>query len=128
MIMYTLLVSGNALIYMYIHNAIEHFLQPVIQFDYLHPYISQQHIKANAYTKLVRPQVEYAAVVCDPYTQENQHKIEMVQRSAAAWYVCNNYTRDVSVITMLHQPGWRSLLQRQLTFTWCSCTNASMES
>ena len=28
--------------------------------------ISQLHIKANAYTKLVWPQVEYAAVVWDP--------------------------------------------------------------
>ena len=74
--------------------------------------ISQQHIKANAYTTLVRPQVEYAAVVWDPYTQENQHKIEMVQRRAAR-YVCNNYTRDASLTTMLHQLGWRSLLQRR---------------
>ena len=62
--------------------------------------ISQQHIKANAYTTLVRPQVEYAAVVWDPYTQENQHKIEMVQRRAAR-YVCNNYTRDASVTTRM---------------------------
>ena len=72
--------------------------------------ISQQHIKANAYTTLVRPQVEYAAVVGDPYTQENQHKIEMVQRRAAR-YVCSNYSRDARVTTMLDQLGWRSLLQ-----------------
>ena len=75
-------------------------------------HISQQHIKANAYTMLVRPQEEYAAVVWDPYTQENQHKTEMVQRCAARC-VCNNYTRDASVTTILHQLGWRSLLQRR---------------
>ena len=47
---------------------------------WLGTHISQQHIKANAYTTLVWPHVEYAAVVLDPYTQENQHKFEMVQR------------------------------------------------
>ena len=40
----------------------------------------------------------------------------MVQRRAAR-YVCNNYIRDASaaasVTTMLHQLGWRSLLQRR---------------
>jgi len=74
--------------------------------------ISQRHIKANAYTTLVRPQVEYAAVVWDPYTQENQKKIEMVQRRAAR-YVCNTYSREASVTTMLQELGWRSLLQRR---------------
>jgi ribonucleases P/MRP protein subunit RPP40 len=74
--------------------------------------ISQRHIKANAYTTLVRPQVEYTAVVWDPYTQENQKKIEMVQRRAAR-YVCNTYSREASVTTMLQELGWRSLLQRR---------------
>ena len=45
--------------------------------------ISQHHIKSYAYTTLVRPQVEYAAAVWDPYTKGNQHKLEMVQRRAA---------------------------------------------
>ena len=44
--------------------------------------ISQHHIKTNAHFTLVRPQVEYAAMVWDPYTKENIQKIEMVQRRA----------------------------------------------
>ena len=38
--------------------------------------ISQHHIKTNAYFTLVRPQVEYAAMVWYPYTMENIQKIE----------------------------------------------------
>ena len=41
--------------------------------------ISQTHIKANTYTTLVRPQLEYAAAVWDPYTEQNQDKLKMVQ-------------------------------------------------
>ena len=45
--------------------------------------IHQKDIKANAYKTLVRPQIEYASTIWDPFTQENQNKIEMVQRRAA---------------------------------------------
>ena len=62
--------------------------------------ISQEHIKTNVYNTLVRPQVEYAATVWDPYTGENIDKLEMVQRRAAR-YVCNNYVQMASVTGML---------------------------
>ena len=74
--------------------------------------ISQQHIKSNAYTTLVRPQLEYAASVWDPYTKEKVDQLEMVQRRAAR-YVVNNYSREASVTSMLQQLGWRSLEQRR---------------
>ena len=74
--------------------------------------ISQEHIKTNVYNTLVRPQVEYAAAVWDPYTGENIHKLEMVQRRAAR-YVCNNYIQMASVTGMLQKLGWRSLEQRR---------------
>ena len=74
--------------------------------------ISQTHIKASAYTALVRPQLEYAAAVWDPHTKENQNKIEMVQRRAAR-FACKNYDMKASVTTMLQNLGWRSLLQRR---------------
>ena len=70
-----------------------------------------QHIKSNVYKTLVRPQVEYAAAVWDPYTWENIDKLEMVQRRAAR-YVCNNYIQMASVTGMLQRLGWRSLQQR----------------
>ena len=74
--------------------------------------IPQQHIKENAYKTLVRPQLEYAAAVWDPYTKENKQKIEMVQRRAAR-YVCNDYSRESSVTAMLSLLGWRTLEQRR---------------
>ena len=76
--------------------------------------ISQHHIKTNAYFTLVRPQVEYAAMVWDPNTKENIKKIEMVQRHTAR-YVCKNYVREEGCVTeMLEQLGWRSLLRRRV--------------
>jgi len=74
--------------------------------------IPQPHIKAAAYTTLVRPQLEYSASVWDPHTKEKQRQIEMVQRRAAR-FVCNNYSRKASVTAMLEKLGWRSLLQRR---------------
>ena len=74
--------------------------------------IHQKHIKANAYKTLVRPQIEYASTIWDPFTQENQNKIEMVQRRAAGFF-CNSYRREASVTTMLDELGWRSLKQRR---------------
>ena len=72
----------------------------------------KSHIKANAYKTLVRPQIEYASTIWDPFTQENQNKIEMVQRRAAR-FVCNNYRCKASITTMLDELGWRSLKQRR---------------
>ena len=59
------------------------------------PQISH-HIKERAYTTLVRPQLEYAASVWDPYTRKKQQQIEMVQRRAAR-FVFRNYSREASV-------------------------------
>ena len=74
--------------------------------------ISQTHIKASAYTTLVRPQLEYAAAIWDPYTKVKRDKLEMVQRRAAR-FVYRNYDRSASVTAMLEKLGWRSLLQRR---------------
>ena len=49
-----------------------------------------------AYKTPVRPLVEYSSSVWSPYTQNNIHKIEMVQRRAARWTL-DNYTRQASV-------------------------------
>jgi hypothetical protein len=74
--------------------------------------INQQQIKSSAYTTLVRPQLEYAAAIWDPYTKVKQLELEMVQRRAAR-YVCRIYEREASVTEMIEQLGWRSLEQRR---------------
>ena len=72
--------------------------------------IGQEKIKISAYLTLVRPQLEYAAAIWDPYTQTYKNKIEMAQRPR---YVCNNYNREASVTTMIKHLHWRSLQQRR---------------
>ena len=49
--------------------------------------INQRHIKSSAYTTLVRPQLEYAAAIWDPYrsTKEKQH-----ESSRKKLHVCKN--------------------------------------
>ena len=42
------------------------------------------------YKAIVRPQLEYAARVWDPYIQEDIQRIEMIQRRAA-WWVLSDY-------------------------------------
>ena len=74
--------------------------------------MGQEKLKTNAYFTLVRPQLEYAAAIWDPYMQTYKNKIEMVQRRAAQ-YVCNNYNREASVTTMIKHLHWRSLQQRR---------------
>ena len=66
----------------------------------------------RAYKAIVRPQLEYAAPVWDPHTQDDINKIEMVQRRAARW-VLNDYSPYSSVSGMLEKLNWRTLEQRR---------------
>ena len=74
--------------------------------------IRSPDIKEKAYFGLVRPQVEYASSVWDPYHKNQVHSIEMVQRRTARW-VLNRYHNTSSVTDMLQHLGWQTLQQRR---------------
>ena len=71
-------------------------------------------VKSTAYLTLVRPIMEYAAYVWDPYQKYLTNNIEKIQRRAARW-VLSNYRQQSSVTDMLHQLQWPSLQQRRYT-------------
>ena len=84
-------------------------------------YSASMDTKSVAYFTLVRPIVEYASIVWDPYYKNYIHSVEMVQRSAAR-FVCNRYHNRSSVTDMLNDLNWPSLAQRRkqarLTFMY----------
>ena len=70
-------------------------------------------VKAAAYTTLVRPSVEYASAVWDPYTKNQKMQLDSIQRRAAR-FVNNFYDREPgSVKAMISDLGWESLEQRR---------------
>ena len=74
--------------------------------------INDTQVKSTAYKTLVRPSLEYASSVWDPYTKSNIDKIEMVQRRAAR-YASNRYRNTSSVSDMLLNLGWDTLAERR---------------
>ena len=72
-------------------------------------------VKSKTYTNLVRPQLEYACSVWNPYTKRNIHQIELVQHRAAR-FVFRDYSNFSHVIPMLKQLGWETLEQRRLSY------------
>ena len=71
-------------------------------------------MKAAAYTTLVRPSIEYASTVWDPYTRNNIHQLEAIQRRAARFVYNNFYDREPGVVTsMISRLQWESLEQQR---------------
>ena len=68
-------------------------------------------IKATAYLMIVRPSMEYAAVIWDPYHHNNIQQLEKVQRRAVRW-VLNDFNQFSSVTAMLQHLSWPSLQLR----------------
>ena len=74
--------------------------------------ISSPSLKTTAYTSLVRPVLEYASTVWDPYTKSCIDKMEIVQRRAAR-NVLHRYHNTSSVGKMLDTLLWTSLEERR---------------
>ena len=71
-------------------------------------------IKATAYSTMVRPTLEYASTVWDPYHQTHIQSLEGVQRRAARFVKGNFYDRSPGCVTsMLRDLEWEPLATRR---------------
>ena len=73
---------------------------------------SCKSIKQAAYKALVRPILEYAGTVWDPYTEDNIEAVEKIQRRAARW-VSHRFRQTSSVEEMLDNLEWPTLQARR---------------
>ena len=71
-----------------------------------------RNIKAQCYETMVRPTLEYASTVWDPFTQRNIKKVEAVQRRAARFAI-SDYRHTSSPSQMIEYLGWQSLQNRR---------------
>ena len=72
---------------------------------------TNQRLKNAAYKTFVRPVLEYASPVWDPFTANNIKALEKVQRWAVRW-VKQNYRRSACMDTMHQQLHWPTLEKR----------------
>ena len=68
--------------------------------------------KSLAYISLVRPHLEYAAAVWDPYYIKDIEQINKIQNRAAR-FCRNDYRYTTSVSGLVSQLGWPSLVDRR---------------
>ena len=71
-----------------------------------------RQIRAQCYSTLVRPILEYSSPVWDPHLQKDIDTLEKVQRRSAR-FVYQDFSRESSVTKMLNQLNWDSLAERR---------------
>jgi hypothetical protein len=73
-----------------------------------------KQVRETNYLTVIRPTLEYAAMVCDPTTYTLIQTLENVQRRAAR-FVINDYTGRTQgcVTSMLTSLEWQTLEQRR---------------
>ncbi|XP_072018615.1 uncharacterized protein [Amphiura filiformis] len=76
-------------------------------------YKCPQKVRTQAYTSLIRPTLEYAATIWDPYHQRDINSLERVQRKAVR-FITGNYRRRSSVTALRADLGFPTLQQRRL--------------
>ena len=74
--------------------------------------VGSKKIKEQAYNTLVRPSMEFASPVWDPYTDKDINTLEAVQRRAARW-VTNRHRQTSSINAILSDLQWPTLQTRR---------------
>jgi hypothetical protein len=77
-----------------------------------HLYNCSTEVKSRAFTSLVRPHLEYASSVWDPYLKQDINQLEKVQRKGAR-FVCGKYQYTKSVTSMLAELDWQPLQKKK---------------
>ena len=72
----------------------------------------EQETKSTLYKELVRPKMEYASVMWDPYYRCDIDNVENIQRTAAG-FCKNNYKYMSNVTVMIKDLEWESFASRR---------------
>lgn len=76
-------------------------------------YMCPEKVKAQAYTALIRPTLEYASSAWDPYRQTHINQLEAIQRKAAR-FATKCYSRKPGCVTAaLQHLKWNTLEERR---------------
>ena len=87
-----------------------------------------QNVKSIAYQMLVRPQLEYASEVWNPYTKKCIKKIEQIQRNSCR-FVFHEYRRDTDISLIVNRLNLNSLytlmfIQQATMFSVFQCSHS----
>ena len=75
-------------------------------------------VQSHCFKGLVRPVLEYASVVWNPYKENHKNAVDMVQCRAAR-RICNDYRRTTSTTALVQRLGLESLERRRVTDRAC---------